>query len=457
MNVDFYPENIDERLESDHFLIAIVFIVTITLPIELTGLRLIVLNSQIFKRFNRSMQILLKLQIVSSYISIGELPNAKIFLNKMVSRSNKFSNIPEFKTLQDLLLNVKLESPDPDVKSNSIHVTAIPAIVDSLLHQNCEIKTEEDMIDTGANLYQIQNPTHSSKKEYDVSDNDEPALKTRSNSFADQDQSAIIDEDMSDTKPNLDHIQHPKRSARKRHATSDDENSRSPKKCLKSKSRSVSYAAIPETVILDDEPFPKPPHSSTTIDADLESRQDMEEAKYVISTNQTWPEPINKIDFDSLRKPKHLHKHRLTIINQLRWESEGVIVKPKLFADAFWKYKIDGITPLEKLGKGVREESRRTLDKYLEYCERYSIMALPFTKVKLYLFFIEDFHHLSLSTTRNYSRYLFYAVKVMRIMIPHLVGKSITIEELKASKLWIRWLGEREEYDRLRKSGNPSH
>ncbi|KAH9812466.1 hypothetical protein DFH28DRAFT_978566 [Melampsora americana] len=669
MHIDHYPENINETIKTDHLSIAINFIVTTMLPMNFTEPRLIVLNSPTFEKYSLSMQFFLELQIMTSYISVGELLNAKTFLNKMISRSNTLSDIPEFISIQDSLSGIE---PEPQISPelNSTYIDDSPAIVDYYVDQNHDV-----MIDIKPDVDQIQNPTESSRKQYNISDDDKPALNTRLNSFDNQEQIVIIDEDMSDTKPYVDQIQRPKRSSRKRHITSDDvkppintrpnsssnqnqvvisdedlsdskplkkhikrpkrasrkredssdedglllgntsiinsnrpklddiisrmseliedlQNSKgvskqdckkmfaklddrcrklrsvraadgevperhqhietyqiyrdwcakqkfpelpitfdkaflwaelclrsyaardlevkrrirelnwfrnettsmgsdhlsfwpdpfwkeyfeapmppqrerpqalapkpstslSPKTSLKSESRSVSCEEIPEVMILDDEPSPEP--SKITLDTDRESRQDMEEAKYVARTHDNWPEPVNKINFDSIRKPKHIHKHRITIIKQLRWESQGVIVKPKLFADAFWKYKTDGITPLAKLGKGVREESKRTLDKYLDYCERYSIMALPITKMKLYLFFTEVFHHISLSTTRNYSRYLFYAVKIMKVMIPHLAGDSITIDELKASKLWNRWLGEREEHDRLRMSGKPSH
>ncbi|EGG07773.1 uncharacterized protein MELLADRAFT_116204 [Melampsora larici-populina 98AG31] len=820
MNIDHYPQNVDKKLESEHLSIVMTFIVTIMLPIELIELRLILLKSSIFERFDRSMQILLKLQIVSSYISIGELPNAKIFLNKMVSRSNKSSNIPEFKTLQDCLSNVKLELPVSEFppESNSRQITSSPGIIDSFVDEVHDVKIEEDEIDTKPSSDQIHTPAQSSKNRYGTPD-DKPSLNTISNSFASQGPIVISDDD--DTKPDLNLIQGPRRSSRKRHVTSNDvkpsidtisqrskqssrkrrgtlddedasvntashslsnqnevmeidddlsdskpfkkqtkrsnqstkkrrvtpddedalinttsnslsnqnevmeidedlsdskplkkqkkrpkqsskkrrvtsENdealinttsnglsgqndvmmidedtidskprkkqiqrakerilmkkrhssnnnnrpklndiisrmselmeelqkskgvskdeckemlktlddrrykiraarvtkkntevkdsdfymgtyrvyrewcaehrfselpitfdkvflwaelslrsyavhdlkmerrireldwfrgqtismgsdkrsfwpdsfwikyfdderfphffltkcdfprrtayprdnlelnnsypapmppqrqrpqassprpstSQSPQRRLKSESRSVSCELIPDVVILDDQHSPEPIDSKITLESDRESRQDMEEAKYLISAD-TVPEPINKIDYESLRKPKHISKQRSAIIKQLQWESQGVIVKHELFANAFWKYKIDGITPLEKFGK--REESRRVLNLYLEYCERNQIMALPFTNIKINLFFIQDLHHLASSTTRNYLRYLCHTIEIIKIIIPHLAGDSIDIDEIRGSKLWKRWLAEREEYDQSKKSGN---
>ncbi|KAH9812469.1 hypothetical protein DFH28DRAFT_401509 [Melampsora americana] len=694
MHIDHYPENINETIKTDHLLIAINFIVTTMLPMNFTEPRLIVLNSPTFEKYSLSMQFFLELQIMTSYIAVGELLNAKTFLNKMISRSNTLSDIPEFISIQDSLSGIE---PEPQISPeiDSTYIDDSPAIVDSYVDQNHDVMIEEDMIDIKPDVDQIQNPAESSRKQYNISDDDKPALNTISNSFDNREQIVIIDEDMSDTKPYVDQIQRPKRSSRKRHITSDDvkppintrsnsssnqnqvvisdedlsdskplqkhikrpkrasrkredssdedglllgntsiinsnrpklddiisrmseliedlQNSKgvskrecmkmfetlderrrkirsvkyvdkkvpksdqhmrtyqmyrdwcakhkfselpitfdkaflwaelclrsysvhhlkmmrrirelnwfrgetlssgsddisfwpdsfwndyfederfphvfttkggdprrvayprkninqmnkfpaplppqrkrpkpstslSPKARLKSESRSVSCESIPEVMILDEEPSPRSMASKITLNTDLESRQDMNEAKYVIPTHDTWPEPIDKIDFDALKKPKHITRNRSKILDQLRWESGGVIVKPRLFADAFWKYKTDGITPLEKFGK--REESIRTLDKYLDHCERNSIKAFPVTKMKIYLLFMEDFPHLALSTTRNYARYFCHAIEMIKIIIPDLAGNSITLDELRASKLWTRWLNERKEHDQSR-------
>ncbi|EGG07775.1 uncharacterized protein MELLADRAFT_105621 [Melampsora larici-populina 98AG31] len=180
---------------------------------------------------------------------------------------------------------------------------------------------------------------------------------------------------------------------------------------------------------------------------DLESESEVIEANpssgttsYIIPVQQP-EEPVQKVDFRSFKKPKHIRRNMEAILELLRWESNGMIIDVNLFEEVFWNYRIEGKVPFE--GLTSQPDIKRLVHKYLKFCYELSISSLPFTNVKLMVFLVKSMSHLSKSTAINYTSTLLCVAKKLQFMKFEVQGFGWfdpVLIEFKKSLIWKKWL-----------------
>ncbi|KAH9812474.1 hypothetical protein DFH28DRAFT_1096916 [Melampsora americana] len=570
IQIDSFPENLNKKLKTKHFSIATTFLAICMIPIQLTDLRFMILESDIIDQFSEPMQTLLALQMAGSYILAEKYSEASDCLLNTSYIYREIQNFPEYQMLEAAIVYHEDRVQKPTTHLENMNFTTSSDSINSAVTTNSEESEEmsesrspSPTCDTSQSTSQISNSdihTFNPFLNHILNYPEEALREVRSEMAPNQKMTEEVMKLLGDEREKVsalkgmkggklpmtnshiitlrkyltwtsiqqispfpitlkksilwaelglrlngictsqisrnirelewsrnfsfDYFHHSykpdrtpiwpqslwkeflhdrrfpliyytngggiRRSANKLHhghlnGHQDLDLSPKPSSGSQSQKRPLKSG-------LDVEPTQKRQRVSEGSDDDssveeFESESELiEEApstgtnSYVIPVDQV-KEPVHKIDFSSIRKPKHIRKNMEAILELLRWESNAMIIDVNSFEEVFWNYKIEGKTPFE--GLTSQPDIKRLVHKYFKFFYDLSINSLPFTNLKLLVFLVKAMSHLSKSTAINYTSTLLCVAKKLQFMKFEVEGFERfdpVLIEFKKSSIWKKWL-----------------
>lgn len=140
IQIETWPENLNKKLKTKHFSIATTFLAICMIPIHLTHLRFMILESDIIDQFSEPMQTLLALQMAGSYILAGKYSDASDCMFNTSSVYHEIQSFPEYKMLEAAISyhENRTETSNANLAENSMHFTNSSDSINSVVSTNSE-------------------------------------------------------------------------------------------------------------------------------------------------------------------------------------------------------------------------------------------------------------------------------------------------------------------------------